>query len=121
MDFGRAADQREIAQFQEEHVGRRIDEPQRPIEIHRRQVEIRFKALARDELENVAGGDELLARADHGFEFLLAGVAAGLDRFDLQQAVERRNMQRAVEDFHHGGDFAAGLGIGVLWRGRLRR
>ena len=62
MDFRRTTDEREIPHFQDEHVGRGIHKPQRPVEIDRWLVEIRLEALARDELENIPGFDEFLTR-----------------------------------------------------------
>ena len=119
MHLRRTADQREIPQLEDEHVGRGIDQPQRPIEIDRRAVEIRLETLARHELEDVSRRDELLALADHGFVFRLRRVAAGFGNFDLHEAVKRRHMQRPVEDFHQRTDPAARRGVGFGRRGEL--
>ena len=77
VDLRRRADDREApAEFQAEHVRRRIHEAQRAVERQRIARVRRRETLRRHELENVAGADELLPRADH-LHVLLARRVAG--------------------------------------------
>ena len=60
---GLEPDHREAAEIEEEQERRRIDPPQRAVQRERRQRERHREALARHDLEGVAGGDVLLRRS----------------------------------------------------------
>ena len=68
QDFRAAADDREAAEIEEEQERRRVDPPQRAIQREGRQREGHREALARHDLEDVAGGDVFLAALDGGDE-----------------------------------------------------
>ena len=97
MDLRRTANEREIPHLEDEHVGRGIHQSQRAVEVDWRLGEVGFEALTRHKLKDVPSGDEFLARAHHRFEFLLRGVALGINFADGGKPVERRHMQRTVE------------------------
>ena len=66
MDLGRTAHQREFAaEFEAEHVGRRIHETQRAVKVERVAGVIGLETLGRDDLENIARVDVFLRVADH--------------------------------------------------------
>ncbi len=119
MNFRRRADQREVTEFQDEHVGRRIHMSQRPVEIHRRAMKIRGEALARDELEHVARSDVFLPAEHHVLVFSLRGIAFRRLRLDWREAVESGYVERAIEHFYQGGDLGSSGAIGLLQRGML--
>src|SRR5271157_5918608 len=59
------------AEAQEIHIGRRIHGAQRAVEIERSDSRLEVPTLGKDDLKNVAGGDELLGTADAFEEFRL--------------------------------------------------
>ncbi len=65
QDFRRGAGQLEIAEVQVIEIGRRVVAPQGAIEGERIKVERRFEAMARHDLEDVAGGDVFFRCLDH--------------------------------------------------------
>ena len=58
----RGADERELAQLEQEEVGRRVHAPQRPVERERRDGRRPLGTLREHDLERIAAPDELLAR-----------------------------------------------------------
>ena len=60
----RGADQRQVAELEQEEVGRGIDPPQRPVDRHGRRRRGPLRPLRENDLEGVAGADVLLGRED---------------------------------------------------------
>ena len=78
--FRRRADHRGVAQRQEIHVGRRVDEPQDPVQVKGIGLHAHGKALRQHHLENVAGLNVLAAALDRRLVLLLGEVREGLRR-----------------------------------------
>ena len=73
-DLRGGADDLEVVQLQEEHVGRRVGEPQGAVDLERLDLRARLQPLGQHHLDDVAGGDVLLALAHHGVELLRRDV-----------------------------------------------
>ena len=73
-DLRGGADDLEVVQLQEEHVGRRVGEPQGAVDLERLDLGARLQPLGQHHLDDVAGGDVLLALAHHGVELLRRDV-----------------------------------------------
>ena len=104
--LGRGADQREAVQLEQEQVRRRVDAPQRAVELERRRRRRPLCPLREHDLEGVAGPDVLL-RAHHRTLVLVSrGQAAGRARRRPGLGRRRRGL-RAREQVGHGSRLAA--------------
>lgn len=79
VNFWGAADERKFVHFENEHVGGGIDVAEGAVEVERVAVEGGGKALAGDELEDVASFDVFLSASDHLLVLLAGGVAGDGD------------------------------------------
>jgi len=77
QDLGRGAHHLEVAELVVEHVRRRVDRAQRPVERDRRCRERTRHALRDHDLHDVAGRDVLLRARHRGLERRLAELARG--------------------------------------------
>ena len=74
----RAADEREVAELEEEEIRRRVDAPERPVELERRSRRRPLGALRDHDLEDVALADVLLRPLDAAQVLVTLGEAAQL-------------------------------------------
>ncbi len=121
QDLGAGAGQLEVAEVQIEHERRRVEPPQGAVEGERVELERRAEAMARHDLEDVAGADVLLGLLD---DLAVVGAADGrgqglLD--DLLALARGRQRTAQVVDGvlqpHLGGGVGA-LGVDPLHRAR---
>ena len=110
----RRADQREPVQLEQEQVRRRVDPPQRAVELQRRRGRRPLCALRDDDLECIARADVLLRRSHAPLVLRLVGEAA--QRAALAVAARHRR-QRPVE---RGGIAVEDVGDSAR-RGRSER
>ena len=68
--LGRRADDGELADAREVHVGRRVDVAQRPVDRERIGLQVHFEPLREHDLVDVALRDVLLRPADFALEVL---------------------------------------------------
>lgn len=77
MQFRRAANERKlIAQFETEHVGRRVNESQAPIQIEGVSCKFGFEALRENYLKHIARPDVIFRPLDCGFEVFATKITA---------------------------------------------
>ena len=76
--LGRSADHGRVAAAQEIHVGRRVDEPERPVDLEGLRRDLPLEPLGRHDLEDVAGLDVLLGLEDRLFVLRLGEVGLEL-------------------------------------------
>ncbi len=77
MNFRRGSHDGEIAFLHEEHIWRRIDRPDRSVEVEWRTCERDGETLGKNCLDYVASTNVFLRPFNHLLEFLLAEVALG--------------------------------------------
>ena len=119
--LGRGADDLEVLEVEEVHVGRRVDRAQPAVDRERLDRARRAPALARDDLEGVAGVHVLDDPGDHRLERLARHVGLELRLGALGVRLGAR--QRAGQALAHLGDPLAGARLAVgarrgrRWRG----
>ena len=104
--LGRGADDLEVLEVEEVHVGRRVDRPQAAVDRERLDRARRRPALARHDLEGVAGVHVLDDAGHHRLERLARHVGLELRLGALRVRLGAR--QRAGQALAHLGDPLAG-------------
>ena len=102
--LGRGADDLEVLEVEEVHVGRRVDRAQPAVDRERVDVDLGGPALRGDDLERVAGVDVLDDPRDHRLERLARH--AGRELAAPAPAAPCEPRQRAGEPLAHLGDHA---------------
>ena len=111
--LGAGADEDVFPVFQEEGVGRRIHQPQRPVELQGRRPLRRGKLLGKDHLDYLSRPDGLPRTVHHGAEGRLVHVAGKAFLFhDLAL-----NVGGGLQPLFQLGDAAQGVVVGRPGRG----
>ena len=114
-DLRARADQRAAGAFQIKHERRRVDDPQRPVDVDRIRLALHAKPLGGDELEDIAGLDVLLSLEHRRFELFAREITGEfqrqlLRRVDLPQLAHRG----LAEPPHQFINAPAGVFVGDL-------
>ena len=112
-DLRRGAGHRAIGKAEIEHVGRRIEHPERAIDVERRDRGRRFEPVRQDDLHDVARPNVLLRPLDGGAEVLLADIARE-DDLAVRGGRRGRRGHRLREARQHLVDGGDGVPIGTV-------
>ena len=103
---GDAPDQRKPLQFQQKHVGRRIDGAGGAVNVQRRRLDGRGETLRADDLDDVAGGDVFLGRSDICQEGFLGHVGLGRAAGGTSSGASREVLAGLFQQRNQALDFA---------------
>ena len=92
--LGRGADERDLRELEQHHVGARVHPPQRPVERLGRRLGGEAEVPRQDDLEDVAGEDVLLRRHHRALEVGHPGDSTS------RRAVEHRPLLRQTDRAH---------------------
>ena len=113
MNFRRRADERESVQFQQKHVGRRIDGAHGAINVNRRRLDRRGKPLRTDDLDDVARGDVFLGLEHVGKKLFPCDFGLKRNRRHFVRHADRMVFARLFEQRYQPLDFADGIFVSL--------